>query len=192
MILEVAIAAGFVASAAYALRTMRQKAEGDRLPEPAAAPKPTGPRGFKVGDVLLYADDELWLAGCIELEEEGPVMRVFRTPGNPRAAWVLQMDATGDEVIVGDETRDVPEGRVPSELPIESFRLSLRKRGAAVVTHHGDSLPQVTERADYAWLGGAGGRALIVLDFKGGDRLSIFGERVPRELLELLPGGDSD
>ena len=43
-------------------------------------------RGLRVGDVLLYADTELWLAGMVELWEEDLVARLFPTPGALRSA----------------------------------------------------------------------------------------------------------
>ncbi len=187
MILEFAVAAGFVASAAFALRSVRRRMEGPLEPSPPPVPK--GPRGLRVGDVLLHGDAELWLAGSLSLDEEGFVFRVFRTPGNDRAGWVVQLDAAGQEIALVDPT-EIPAGSVPVELPIAGHRVVLRRRGRANVTKEGDQLPHSTEQADFAWLGGAGGRALFVLDFIGGDRLALAGELVGAELFELLPGSD--
>ena len=187
MILEFAVAAGFVASAAFALRSVRRRFEAPI--EPPARPVPEGPRGLRVGDVLLHGDAELWLAGALTFDEEGFVFRLFRTPGNERAAYVVQLDAEGQEIALVDPV-EVPEGSVPVELPIHGHRVVLRRRGRATVTKEGDQLPHSTEHANFAWLGGAGGRALFVLDFIGGDRLAVAGELVGAELFELLPGGD--
>src|SRR5690348_2253876 len=110
MILEMLVGAGVVALGAATVRlVMRRRSAND--PEKAAekAPEkkkkeepkkkkddkkkkdekePSGPRGLRVGDVLLYADTELWLAGMIELDEEGLACRVFPTPGGLRSSWV--------------------------------------------------------------------------------------------------------
>ncbi|MEM1414391.1 MAG: hypothetical protein AAGH15_05805 [Myxococcota bacterium] len=202
MILELSVGAGLVAAAAYAFRALKRSGELEdreepdesppKTPEPdAPPPKPvrTGPRGLRVGDVLLYADDELWLAGCLEVWEEGFVARAFATPGSGRAAWVLQLDPAGEELAFGDVTDAVPGGAVPAELPVGGLRLRLKKRGQATVRREGDGLPFASDVAEYILLRGPGGKALLVLDFDTGDRLAILGDGVGRELLELLPGG---
>ena len=191
---------GAVAMAAYALRKLRNRL--DPLPDPDSAKdsaterevgssQPAGPRGLQVGDVLLYADSELWLAGKIELDEEGFVLRLFRTPGAGRCDWVVQLDAEARDLAMAQDTlEEVPDGRVPESLPIGGFRLSLRRRGQAQIVTQGDSLPPVTERCEYVELGGPGGRGLLVLDFRGGGRIALVMERMGRELFDLLPGGD--
>ncbi len=168
----------------------REAAKQKRLDKRGAKPKRTGPRGLLIGDVLLYADTELWLAGMIELDEEGFVARLFPTPGSSRGTWVVQLDDSADEVMVGDLTDRVPDGRVPDELPMGGMRVSLRKRGHATVSADGDHVPHVTEFAGYVVLGGPGGRTLVVIDFQGGDRLAIYGELLSKSEYDLLPGGD--
>lgn len=194
MIIELGIGLGAVALTAVALRKIRSRMEaGEPPPEPAeeSTSKPKGPRGLKIGDVLLYADAELWLAAKVELDEEGFVLRLFHTPGGgERAEWVVQLDEQADDLALAKHTDDVPGGRVPAELPIEGFRLSLRRRGHAKVSCSGEGLPPLTERCEYVELGGPGGRGLLVLDFEGGDRLTLAMERLGRELFDLLPGGD--
>jgi len=210
VIVEMVVGAGLVAAAAYGLRALRRKTEP--LPEDADAPKDAeededaglpeaeeepkrrrgGPRGLRTGDVLLYADTELWLAGCIELDEEGLVCRAFPTPGSKRATWVLQMDDEARELILADETDEVPGGRVPAELPVGGLRLSLRRRGDAKVFTDGDNLPTTTDRAAFTILTGTGGRTLVVIDFDKGERLALKGERVGREMVDLLPAGEDD
>lgn len=167
------------------------ESSGDAIPEPAPATRPRNPRGLRVDDVLLYADDELWLAGEIHLDEEGFAISLFRTPGSPRSAWVAQLDPEAREVGLLSETDDVPGGVIPTELPIGGLRLTLRRRGQADVRTDGEQLPLVTERARYAILSGPGGRMAVVVDFEGGDRLALAGERLGREMLDLLPGGET-
>jgi len=192
VIAEIAIGAAIVASVSYAFRTLNNaKAQKRATDDSKAMPeKRPGPRGLRVGDVLLYGDTELWLAGMFELDEEGLVARVFRAPGNAAGDWVVQLDAEADDIAIGRETNEVPDGRVPSELPIRGMRVSLRRRANATVTHEGDNLPPISEQAEVVVMGGPGGRTLLVVDFKGGDRLSLDLERVGREMIELLPGGD--
>ena len=214
MILELTVGAGLVAAATYAFRALKRSgeledgAEGPldakdgapsaakrtaETPKAASAadvPARRGPRGLRVGDVLLYGDDELWLAGGFEVWEEGFVCRAFATPGSARASWVLQLDAHADEVARGRVTDAVPEGAVPAELPVGGLRLRLRQRGEARIRKEGDGLPFASEKADYVLLRGPGGKHLLVLDFDSGDRLSVLADAVGRELLELLPGGD--
>lgn len=149
-----------------------------------------GPRGLRIGDVLLYADTELWLAGSFELDEEGLVARVFRAPGNDRAPWVIQLDPDAQKIVLArDCGDDVPGGRVPAELPIAGMRLSLERRGHAKVLVEGE-LDDKPPRAEYVRMTGPGGRELLVVDFEGGERIALFGERTGRELFDFLPGGD--
>jgi len=209
--IELLIGAGVIALGVVAVRALRQAQQPDEEPttasqEPEArasgAPRssgaPTepdrsaargGPRGLRVDDVLLYADGELWLAGEVHLDEEGFALSLFSAPGG-RFEWVCQLDAEAKEVAFLSATDEVPGGAVPTELPIAGMRLSLRRRGQADVSSHGEHLPLTTERADYAILGGPGGRTLVVVDFEAGDRLALHGERVGREMYDLLPGGD--
>ena len=199
MIFEFFVSAGVAAAAAYALRTIRDQHEargiegrGDEAPttpEPRAV-VPIGPRGYRAGDVLLFGMDELWLAGTIELREEGDfVARLFRAPGGIHP-WVVQLDAEGREVLLGEET-ELGAGRVPDELPFEGLRVSLRRRGSAQVETRGEHLPPPRPSADFAILRGqASAGAIVVVDFRGGDRLAIRGHVVDRVSLELLPGGD--
>ncbi|MCU0672159.1 MAG: hypothetical protein MUE69_05130 [Myxococcota bacterium] len=162
-------------------------------PSGESKPHRSGPRGLRVGDVLLYADTELWLAGSFELDEEGLVARVFRAPGNDRAPWVIQLDPDAQKIVLArDCGAEVPGGRVPAELPIGGMRLSLERRGHAKVTVEGelDAPDAKTLRAEYVRMTGPGGRELLVVDFEGGARLALAGERTGRELFDFLPGGD--
>lgn len=151
---------------------------------------PSGPRGLKVGDVLLYADTELWLAGMLELDEEGFVARLFPCPGARCAEWVVQLDEVGEDLATLSPTEDVPTGRVPESLPIDGRRLSLETRGHAAVRAEGEHLPRSNDRAAFTILSDAGGRVLIVLDFEKAPRLALVGDRVSKHMVDLLPGGD--
>lgn len=216
MILELTVGAGLVAAATYAFRALKHSGEledgegegpldakdgpaakrkkgekGAAGKREATTPTRSGPRGLRVGDVLLYGDDELWLAGCFEVWEDGFVCRAFATPGSARASWVLQLDAPADELALGQLSDAVPEGAVPAELPVDGLRLRLRRRGEGTVRKEGDGLPFASEKASYVLLRGPGGKHLLVLDFDSGDRLSVLADAVGRELLDLLPGGDA-
>lgn len=154
------------------------------------APEHAGPRGLRVGDVLLYADTELWLAGSIELDEEGFVARLFPSPGSSRGAWVAQLDEEASDLAVLDPTEEVPAGPVPERLPIGGRRLSLERRGQADVRTDGESLPRTSPRGSYCILSDAGGRILVVVDFDKAPRLALVGDRLGRHMVDLLPGGD--
>jgi hypothetical protein len=206
MLIELLVGAGVVALGAIALKALRRSQEPGGTADPGGAGSPApakalsepsrpptriaGPRGLRVGDVLLYADPELWLAGEVYLDEEGFALSLFHSPGASRASWVVQLDAEARELALVAPSTEVPGGAVPTELPIGGMRLSLRRRGQADVRTGGEHLPPTTERARYAVLGGPGGRTLVVVDFEGGDRLALVGDRVGREMVDLLPGGD--
>lgn len=200
--IELAIGAGLVTAGVLLARAVRRRRDdADLVPGPDPRPDRSwdddtsgSERSLGVGDVLLYATDELWLAGAIELDEEELVCRLYRTPGGARSAtaadvtWVVQLDGLSRELAIMSETETVPSGRVPDELPVGGLRLSLRRRGQASVRTVGEHLPPVRPRAEYTILAGTGGRTLVVLDFHGGDRLALVGERVGWEMLDVLPG----
>jgi hypothetical protein len=48
----------------------------------------------------------------------------------------------------------------------------------------------MSPRAAYCLLSEVGGRVALVLDFERAPRLSLAGERVMRDAIDLLPGGD--
>lgn len=153
-------------------------------------PARVGPRGLLVGDVLLYGDTELWLAGAIELDEEGLVARLFPTPGALRSEWLAQLDEEARDLATMSLCDEVPAGAVPESLPIGGRRLTLERRGHAEVRCEGESLPRTQTRGRYSLLSDAGGRVLFVLDFDKAPRLALSGDRVARHMMDLLPGGD--
>lgn len=199
MIIEILIGAGVVALGGLAARAIARRrraakraAETDKKNSDSEKEIDAAPRGLRIGDVLLYADTELWLAGAIELDEEGLVARLFPTPGAARSSWVAQLDDLAHDLAMLSPTEDVPSGAVPESLPIGGRRLSLERRGQANVKAEGEQLPRTTGRAEYAILSEVGGRVLIVVDFEKAPRLALHGERVSRGALDLLPGGDLD
>ncbi len=190
---------GTDASAAKA-ETSKDDDETDRDSEPSGEAeageekkraRPQSPRGLRVGDVILYADTELWLAGEVYLDEEGFALSLFAAPGAARATHIAQLDAEARDVAFLAHTDEVPGGAVPTELPIEGLRLKLRRRGHADVRTEGEHLPLTTARAEYVILGGPGGKTLVVIDFEAGDRIALHGEVMGPEMYDLLPGGDA-
>lgn len=195
MIIELALVAGVATSVALWRRRKQRKARAALAlaKESGAAgkaeAKPTRRSGLNVSDVILYADTELWLAGCIDLDDGADVFRLFATPGAKRASYVAQLDREGEDLATLGAATKVPAGRVPDELSLDGARLRLRKRGRAGVRTEGESLPVCTAQADYVVLGDPSGRLLVVIDFVGGERLALSGEKVPRGMLDVLPGG---
>lgn len=211
MIVELLVGAGLVAVGTATARILMRRREANanddetdegpkKAPEkgpkkargkkPKAKDKRPGPRGLLVGDVLLYADTELWLAGMLELDEEGFVARLFPCPGGGRADWVAQLDETADDLVTLKDTSEVPAGPVPEALPVGGRRLSLEARGTADVHAKGEHLPRTGSRATYTILSDAGGRVLMVVDFPKAPRLALLGDRMGKHMVDLLPGGD--
>jgi len=211
VIIELLVGAGLVAAGAAAARILvrrrgavddeeeaaekkaakkAERGKGKKGPKRKRDIERSGPRGLRVGDVILYADTELWLSGCIELVEEGLVARLFPCPGSERAEWVAQLDEDGNDLATLAPADDVPDGPVPESLPIDGRRLALERRGAAEVTTTGEHLPRTAARASYTLLSDAGGRVLIVVDFVNAPRLALSGDRLSKHMIDLLPGGD--
>lgn len=194
MIIEVAIAVGAATAAYLVVRRNQVKRTPPPAPveeEPSGPVDPApedGPRGLRVGDVVLYIDTEFWLAGRLTFDEAGHVLSLFAAPGASRGSWVAQLDRTAEDLAILSPTYEVPAGHVPESLPIEGRRLRLHRRGTAAVKAVGEHLPETGDKADYAELREPGGRVLLVVDFHGGKRLALHGERVSRHMVELLPG----
>lgn len=193
MIVEILMGAGLVLAGAAAARVfLRREANGTGEGARESTPEPVreGPRGLRVGDVLLYDDTELWLAGMLELDEEGFVARLFPSPGGLRADWVAQLDEEASDLAALRKTDEVPAGAVPEALPIDGRRLTLERRGHAVVRTDGEHLPRTNAKGSYCLLSDAGGRVLFVLDFEKAPRIALTGDRIERHRVDLLPGGD--
>lgn len=195
MIIEVIVAsAALLASAAIArgIAARRSRHARERRGPVAADARSEAPRALRVGDVLLHAGEELWLAGAIELDEEGRRTTLFRAPDSARAGWVGQLDEEGSELALLSETCEVPEGSVPDRLPVGGRVLALRRRSRVRVRAEGELLPSFAPRAHLTILADAAGRTLVVLDFEGSaaGRLALVGDAVARSRFDVLPGGD--
>lgn len=193
--IEILVGAGLVLAGAATARVLLRSREVDTETAPPAeadrsAPVVAGPRGLLVGDVLLLDDTELWLAGMVELDEEGFVARLFPSPGGVHADWVAQLDEDANDLATLSTTHEVPDGAVPESLPIAGRRLTLERRGHAVVRTDGEHLPRTNKRGAYHLLSDAGGRVLVVVDFDKAPRIALHGERLERHRVDLLPGGD--
>lgn len=196
MIEALVLGAALVMAGVAAARMVARRREIELEDEEDEAERKATPsaRGLRVGDVLLWGTDELWLAGMIELREEGLVARLFPTPGGD-CEWLAHLDDEGKELLALGPTENVPDGVVPESLPFDGRRLKLVRRGHADVRREGEHLPRVTQEADYVLMADSGGRHLVVVDFrdaKGGlaSRLALLGDRIPPHQVELLPGGD--
>lgn len=146
-------------------------------------------RGLQVGDVLLHLGESFWLSGSIELDEEGRRFTLFRSPENAEISWVLQLDEEGRDLALLSECSEIPEGAVPAQLRLGGRLLSLERRGRASARGKGEHLPKLTPKASFTLLSDAGGKMAMVIDFDKGERLSLWGERKERALLEVLPSG---
>lgn len=185
MLIEMILGTGLIVAGAAAARVLFR-------PRPVApkARAQRAPRGLQVGDVLLHANEEYWLAGALELQEDGLVCRLFPAPG-PSPRWVAQLDPEGRDLAVLTPTEEVPDGQVPEALPIAGRRLTLACRGRAEVEAEGEHLPPTRRKAGYTMLSDRAGKLLVVVDFERGSRLSLLGERVASHHLDILPGGDA-
>jgi hypothetical protein len=183
--IELAIGIGVVAVATIAAVRSR-----NRLPPPPVmpAPDPLEDGRLGVGDVLLYLDSELWLAGCVSLHESGPVLRLFPTPEDPRAEFVMELPRPLRRWVVLRRTTAVEPGAVPERLHVDGLPLALERRGLARVYTTGEHLPKTTDRAEFTVHRGPGGQYAVVLDFLGAGRLALAGEELRPELVDRLPG----
>lgn len=189
MIVELAIGAATLVVAGAIARAVA--ARRTRL---AARPALEAPRKreasddeLEVGDVLLYLDDSLLLAGCLEIDEGGRPLRLFATPQSQSATWVL--DASEDRALFFlRESEELPLGSLPDRLPLAGRVLQLARRGRGAMRGEGEQLPPLGPKASYTLLTDIGGRAALVIELDAERRLALVGERIDRRLVQKLPG----
>jgi hypothetical protein len=191
LILEALAVSAGLGALAFAVRQVRRRASRAQNIHADTDAIANGPRGLRVGDVLLHEDAEYWLAGALHLDEDGLVLRAFHCPGAPLSTWVLQLDARADDLALCTATDAIPEGVVPDSLSVAGQAYTLRRRGRARVTSEGSDIPRGLNHARYNILRGAGGRALVVIDLEDATRLALVGPALDRARIDLLPGGDA-
>ena len=187
MLTTLLLSAGIVSGAALLSRLVWvRRLSGRGQPSTSSVPAATNELG--IGAVVLYLDEEFWLAGRVVLTEDGEqVLRLFRTPGAEPVIWLGELGRRG-EIVLFRETGDVPGGRLGDELPVGGRSLRLTRRGRAEMVGDGEQLPSMAEHCDFALLTDGSGRRLLVLDLSDGSRWALLGEQVNRELLDILPG----
>jgi len=193
VLIEMLVGAGLAAGAALVARRLRSW--GVSVPDETKPDerKPAHVKGdLGVSDVVLYLDQEFWLAGCVHLIEEGElVASLFRTPGAEPICWLAEL-GVAREIVLFEDTSEVPRGRVGDELPIGGRSLRLYRRGRAVLTTEGEQLPVSADSCEFALMRDGSGRRLLVLDHANGTRWALLGAYVGRELLDILPGSQGE
>ena len=192
MIVEALALSAGLGALALTIRQLRRRASRARRIKVETESIAAGPRGLRVGDVLLHDDAEYWLAGALHLDEDGLVLRAFHCPGAPRSRWVVQLDVRADELALCTATDALPEGVVPDSLNVAGQPYALRRRGHARVTSEGSDIPRGSNHVRYNILRGPAGRVLVVIDLEDATRLALVGPALDRERIDLLPGGDVD
>lgn len=186
MIIEIAIGVATVVAASGVIAVLRRRTEP--TPPPAEPPRPTGPRGLKVRDVVTGPGLEVALGAMLELDEDGLVLRAFRTLEHEER-WLVQLDREGKRLALGRATADVPAGNVPEALPVGGRTVRIQRRGWAVVRCEGDGVPAM-QRARYAVLAERAGRTVVVIDPDGGARLALALDELDIRGIDVLQGGD--
>lgn len=186
MIIEIAIGVATLAAASGLVAVLRRRT-GPVVAPPPEPPRATGPRGLKVRDVVTGPGLEVALGAMIELDENGLVLRAFRTLEHEER-WLVQLDREGKRLALGQPTADVPAGNVPEALPVGGRTVRIQRRGWAVVRCEGD-VP-VMQRARYAVLAERAGRTVVVIDPDGGARLALALDELDIRGIDVLQGGD--
>lgn len=188
MIIEIAIGVATIVAAgglASVLRRVRGEPAAPALP---SAPVPTGPRGLRCRDVVTGPGLEVALHAMIELDEDGLVLRAFRTL-ELEERWLVQLDREGKRLALGAATREVPDGQIPEALPIGGRMVRIQRRGWAVARIEGDGIPPM-QRVRYAILAERAGRTVVVLDPEAGARLALRLDELDVRGIDVLQGGD--
>jgi len=191
VIIELAIGTAAFAAVGSALAWLRRRTSPAPLTTSSAAfevESSLGTRGLRCGDVITAPGIELALHAMIELDEEGVVLRAFRTlEVNER--WLVQLDGRGKRLALGLPTTEVPAGAVPEVLPVGGRRVRVERRGRASVRLEGPELP-VMVRAQYVVMSERAGRVVVVIDPDGGDRLALHLDELDIRGVDVLRGGD--
>lgn len=192
MIIELAIGTAAVAAVGSAiawLRRRRAPALPAALPSAAFEMEPSlGRRGLRCGDVITAPGLEVALHAMIELEEEGVVLRAFRTlEVNER--WLVQLDAHAKRLALGARSDEIPDGAVPEVLPVGGRRVRIERRGRALVRLEGPELPAM-QRVQYVVMSERAGRVLVVIDPEDGPRLALHLDELDIRGVDVLRGGD--
>jgi hypothetical protein len=188
VIVEVAVGLAAAALAGGLVRVLRRPAPPPLPPPAPEPPRSAGPRGLKVRDVITGPGLEVALGGVLELDEDGFVLRAFRTLEHEER-WLVQLDREGRRLALGAPSAEVPAGSVPEALPIGGRTVRLERRGVAQVRSEGEGLPAM-QCARYAVLAERAGRTLVVIDPEGGARLALALDELDPRGLDVLRGGD--
>jgi hypothetical protein len=191
VIIELAIGTAAVAAVGSALAWFRRR----RPPPPPALSSAAfevesslGQRGLRCGDVVTAPGLELALHAMIELEEEGLVLRAFRTlEVNER--WLVQLDGRAKRLALGLPTTEVPAGAVPEVLPVGGRRVRVERRGRAIVRLEGPELQAMT-RVEYVVMSERAGRVVVVIDPEEGARFALHLDELDIRGVDVLRGGD--
>lgn len=190
MIIEIAIGVALATAAAGGINAMlrRRSAPAAPPPEPRPSGRKAGARGLRCRDVVTAPGLEVALHAMIELDEEGVVLRAFRTL-EVKERWLVQLDAEGKRLALGEPTAEVPGGSVPEALPIGGRMLRLERRGAAIARTEGPDWPAFA-RARYVVLSERAGRTVVVIDPEPGERIALRLEEIDIRGVDVLRGGD--
>lgn len=189
MIVEIAVVSGLVAAVGAITTAMRRRTARKALP--ATSPPSSAPRGLHVGDVFLYMNSELWLSASAIVDDDGPALCLYRTPGNPHADWIAILEPAAREVFALKTTSALGDGAPPDSIRLGEFELRLLRRGRATLRLAGEDLPLQGDLCNYAILRGVGGQLAITLDTNKSSRLALSGAALDSSSLDLLPGGDA-
>lgn len=193
MIIEWAVGVALAGASGWVVRRALRGRRED-APESAAAshesPSPSSSgASLGIGDVLLWEDQELWLAGEFSLMDAELDLRLFRAPDGNTERWVVWSSLRPEDVCVLRRSGTIPDGQVPSSLPLGGREHRLSRRGRGELRSAGEDLPPgFVGAASYALLDAAGGgSAILILDGPSGERLGLSGKRIPLDRIDRLP-----
>jgi hypothetical protein len=140
--------------------------------------------GLQVDDVLLYMNEELWLAGVVRIRDESFQLSLFRT--SVEGEWVVELDLGRRLLVRGRSCVDVPDGAVPSALPVGGRIFQQYRHGSGRAETAGLYVPLVEPAGRFWLLSAAGGHHLVVAD-SGAARIAVTGEELHPGLVDRLP-----
>lgn len=166
----------------------RRRAAVGTTPESKRGPADDLAMPFALGDVVVRAGDEAWLAGGLAVSERGePLAIVFVAPERRSYRAVVAFAPPRDEALWLEPVSAPFGGEPPTTLEIGGTIYERTSRRPVTAERLGEHAPEVGERAIFSEFRGPGRAAVCTLT-SSGDPLAWIGERVPLVEIERLPG----
>jgi hypothetical protein len=143
---------------------------------------------LRVGDIVARGDRDWIITGTLAYVEEGERWWLHRLEDGAASCWLEVRDRGGWTAAFLEPATDIPDfGQLYDGLTHKGMPYRLWRRGDARVSTSGDTGGREPGVVRYACYEGPG-EGILNIDELGEGRVSLTGERVIAEGLDLMPG----